>query len=125
MSALPKMRRISPIVVLVVLILAFSAETCFAAKQPSGPVKHYVTLMMENRAYDHLLGYFQIPGIHLTGLSGSEYNLWDINDPLSKPIYVSKDAKDVCFVATVNLHHRVHLPCSASRREDPTWPPRH
>ncbi|MGB9236834.1 MAG: alkaline phosphatase family protein [Terriglobales bacterium] len=36
-------------------------------------LKHIVVLMMENRSYDHMLGYMQVPG--LDGLTGHETNL--------------------------------------------------
>jgi len=35
-------------------------------------LKHIVVLMMENRSYDHILGFMQVPG--LDGLSGNETN---------------------------------------------------
>jgi phospholipase C len=35
-------------------------------------LKHIVVLMMENRSFDHMLGYMQVPG--LNGLSGNETN---------------------------------------------------
>jgi phospholipase C len=41
------------------------------------PIEHILVLMMENRSYDHMLGY--VPNGH--GLTGKEYNLVDPADP--------------------------------------------
>lgn len=84
---------------LLVLTCFVFSNVAWGFRQPAGPVKNYVVLMMENRAYDHLLGYFQMPGSHLEGLTGQEYNLWNPTEPNSRRIKVSSDAKDV------RLHH--------------------
>ncbi|MGH9622174.1 MAG: alkaline phosphatase family protein [Bryobacteraceae bacterium] len=42
-------------------------------------LKHIVVLMMENRSFDHMLGFSKIPGID--GLSGSETNPDTTNEP--------------------------------------------
>ncbi len=47
--------------------------------KPSGPIEHVIVLMMENRSFDHLLGYRQ--GVE--GLSGKEFNLLDPAKPES------------------------------------------
>jgi phospholipase C len=42
-------------------------------------IKHIVVLMMENRSFDHMLGYLALEGMKdLNGLTGDEYNL-DVN----------------------------------------------
>lgn len=81
------------VVALLVAALCFAHVT--AARQPSGPVKNYVVLMMENRAYDHLLGYFQMPGFQLDGLTGKEFNAWDLSNSSSPIFKVNQDAQDV------------------------------
>jgi phospholipase C len=50
-------------------------------------VKHLIVLMLENRSFDHMLGYSGIPGID--GLQGTESNL----DSSGNTITVSMDAK--------------------------------
>jgi phospholipase C len=48
-------------------------------------LKHIVVLMMENRSFDHMLGFSKIPGID--GLSGKETNLDTTGEPAPvKPI---------------------------------------
>jgi phospholipase C len=54
----------------------------------SAPVKHLVVLMMENRSFDHLLGFF--PGID--GLTGDETNPISPQGPL---VQVSQNARTV------------------------------
>src|SRR5512143_4125603 len=49
------------------------------------PVEHVIVLMLENRSYDHMLGY--LPNGH--GLTGNEFNLVDPSDPTSERVSVS------------------------------------
>jgi phospholipase C len=37
-------------------------------------IRHLVVLMMENRSFDHMLGFLQTPGYPIDGLSGTENN---------------------------------------------------
>jgi hypothetical protein len=49
---------------------------------PSGPIKHIFVLMLENRAFDHMLGFFELSGIdavtgrptHLENLVGNPHS---------------------------------------------------
>src|SRR5512140_1023237 len=52
------------------------------------PIEHVIVLMLENRSYDHLLGY--LPNGH--GLTGDEFNLVDPADPTSERVPVSNAA---------------------------------
>jgi phospholipase C len=49
------------------------------------PIEHVIVLMLENRSYDHMLGY--LPNGH--GLAGDEFNLVDPSDPTSERVPVS------------------------------------
>jgi phospholipase C len=51
-------------------------------------VKNVVVLVLENRSFDHMCGWFGTP----KGLSGAESNLLDPADPASTEIKVSRDA---------------------------------
>lgn len=55
-------------------------------------IEHLVVLMLENRSYDHMLGFANIPGAD--GLTGNEFNP-DPTNAAGPPIKVSKDAKYV------------------------------
>ena len=58
---------------------------------PADIVQHIVVLMLENRSFDHMLGYMksQIPS--LNGLDGTEWNPEDASNPVLK-VQVSSDA---------------------------------
>lgn len=50
-----------------------STPNCIA---PSPKIKHVIVLMLENRSFDHMLGYSKIPGVD--GLWDKDYsNVWD------------------------------------------------
>jgi Phospholipase C len=52
------------------------------------PIEHVIVLMLENRSYDHMLGY--LPNGH--GLTGNEFNPVDPSDPNSERVPVSNKA---------------------------------
>jgi phospholipase C len=52
------------------------------------PIEHVIVLMLENRSYDHMLGY--LPNGH--GLVGDEFNRIDPSDPTSERVPVSSTA---------------------------------
>ncbi len=54
-------------------------------KTNTSPIEHLVILMLENRSYDHMLGYLE-SGEHL---SRQEYNPVDPLDPTSEKVFVS------------------------------------
>ncbi len=55
---------------------------------PPGTIQHLVVLMLENRSFDHLLGFLKTPGYAIDGLEGTESN----PSPAGPPIVVSPDA---------------------------------
>ena len=38
-------------------------------------IKHLVVLMLENRSFDHMLGWLQSPTYQIDGLDGTQFNL--------------------------------------------------
>lgn len=52
-------------------------------------VEHLIVLMLENRSFDHMLGFLQHPDPLFEGLHGDEENIWD---PDEDPAVVSSDA---------------------------------
>ena len=58
---------------------------------PAAIVQHVVVLMLENRSFDHMVGYMksQIPS--LNGLDGTEWNPEDPSNPVVK-VTVSSNA---------------------------------
>ncbi|KAL1108827.1 hypothetical protein V6Z11_D03G136600 [Gossypium hirsutum] len=57
-----------------------------------GPIKTLVVLVMENRSFDHLLGWLKSTRPDIDGLSGTESNPVNVADPNSPFISVSDDA---------------------------------
>jgi phospholipase C len=76
-------------------LLSVAVTSTQAAKVPPGPIKHFVVLMMENRAFDHMLGWQMEQRPDINGINGTESNPWDINNPNGRQIFVNKLAKDV------------------------------
>lgn len=58
------------------------------AKFPIG-IEHVVVLCLENRSFDHMLGFLGTPN----GLTGDEFNLTDPDDPASARVPVSNTAE--------------------------------
>jgi phospholipase C len=52
------------------------------------PIEHVIVLMLENRSYDHMLGYLS----NGHGLTGNEFNPVDPSDPNSERVHVSNQA---------------------------------
>jgi phospholipase C len=58
----------------------------------ASPFKHLVVLMMENRSFDHMLGYLKNAAYPIEGLDGDETNLSADGGP---PIRVSPNARSI------------------------------
>ncbi|KAL8253152.1 hypothetical protein R6Q59_036845 [Mikania micrantha] len=58
----------------------------------NGPIKTLVVLVMENRSFDHMLGWIKKTRPEIDGLTGNEYNHDNASDPASGKVYVSDDA---------------------------------
>ncbi len=70
-----------------------------ASSPIQSPIKHVFVLMLENRSYDHLLGFLPREG-HLgavDGLSGDEFNLINPRSPSSQRYYVQEGAQDELY----------------------------
>jgi len=55
--------------------------------------RHLVVLMLENRSFDHMLGFLKSPAYDIEGLSGAESNPGP--NPGDPPVTVSRDARTV------------------------------
>jgi phospholipase C len=62
------------------------------------PIEHVIVLMLENRSYDHLLGYLP----NGQGLTGDEFNLVDPSVPTSQRVLVSNRSG---YITTVDPAH--------------------
>ena len=63
------------------------------------PIEHVIVLMLENRSYDHMLGY--LPNGH--GLTGDKFNLVDPSDPTSERVRVSNTASYITIAPHTTL----------------------
>ncbi|KAK4483090.1 hypothetical protein RD792_010267 [Penstemon davidsonii] len=87
-------RRINSALIFLNLIL-FSQAFPFPKKHThkiDGPIKTLVVLVMENRSFDHMLGWLKKTRPDIDGLTGSEFNRVNASDPTSRPVPVSDDA---------------------------------
>ncbi|KAG6681139.1 hypothetical protein I3843_13G065200 [Carya illinoinensis] len=57
-----------------------------------GPIKTLVVLVMENRSFDHILGWLKSTRPEIDGLTGEESNRILVSDPESPEVFVSDDA---------------------------------
>lgn len=84
------------------LLFLFLFCNVYSSKVRQGPIDHFVVLMMENRAFDHMLGFMKTNDNNINGLNGNEYNFWDPDNISSQKVYVTKNAQDVCFFDFIN-----------------------
>lgn len=73
------------------LVVLFS----WSGQATPGPIKHVVVLMMENRSFDHMLGFLKLNDSRIDGVNGTEWNAYNTSDPNSKRVYVNPYAPDV------------------------------
>ncbi|KAF6153582.1 hypothetical protein GIB67_027449 [Kingdonia uniflora] len=57
-----------------------------------GPIKTLVVLVMENRSFDHVLGWLKSTQPGIDGLTGQESNRVNTSDPNSHQVFVTDDA---------------------------------
>lgn len=79
---------------LLVAYLVVSAH-CLEKKKKheiKGPIKTIVVVVMENRSFDHILGWLRRSRPDIDGLTGSESNRFNASDPQSEEVRVSEDA---------------------------------
>ncbi|XP_042474281.1 non-specific phospholipase C1-like [Zingiber officinale] len=108
LGATPSHRRRFLAVALVFLYL-FASSHCIDADRSAGwrrkrskheikgPIKTVVVIVMENRSFDHMLGWLRSKGGRhdIDGLTGRESNLLNASDPSSPEVFVSDGAVHV------------------------------
>lgn len=55
-----------------------------------GKINYFFVLMLENRSFDHMLGYCGIPQVD--GLTGREFNLYDLDQPEGRKAMATPDS---------------------------------
>ncbi|XP_068669259.1 non-specific phospholipase C1-like [Aristolochia californica] len=78
-------------------LVAFSDCVEFGKRKHEikGPIKTLVVLVMENRSFDHMLGWLKSTRPEIDGLTGAESNRFVVSDPSSPEIFVADDAEFV------------------------------
>ncbi|XP_022752398.1 non-specific phospholipase C2 isoform X2 [Durio zibethinus] len=61
----------------------------------AGPIKTIVVLVMENRSFDHMLGWMKKINPEINGVDGTEWNPLSTTDPNSKKLFFQNQAQFV------------------------------
>ncbi|WOK99101.1 non-specific phospholipase C2-like [Canna indica] len=79
------------------LLLLFSLLSSGSAPRAaaSGPIKTVVVLVMENRSFDHMLGWMKRLNPEINGVTGAEWNPVSALDPASEKVYFRDGAQYV------------------------------
>ncbi|KZV18312.1 hypothetical protein F511_30956 [Dorcoceras hygrometricum] len=84
-----------PVFLYLLLSSSLSQSFPFPRKQTrkiEGPIKTFVVLVMENRSFDHILGWLKKSRPEIDGLTGAEFNRVNASDPDSRPVHVTDNA---------------------------------
>ncbi|XP_073317399.1 non-specific phospholipase C1-like [Primulina huaijiensis] len=90
-------RSLSVVSIFLCLLLSLSVSRSFPFPRKEthkieGPIKTFVVLVMENRSFDHILGWLKKTRPDIDGLTGAEFNRVNASDPNSRPVCVTDDA---------------------------------
>ncbi|GLJ46295.1 hypothetical protein SUGI_0975800 [Cryptomeria japonica] len=78
---------------LAALFLLTSGEA--AKSSINGPIKTIVILVMENRSFDHMVGWMKQSNPKIDGVTGQEWNPVSPGDPKSEKVFFKEDAEYV------------------------------
>ncbi|KAF5730958.1 putative Phospholipase C 4 precursor [Tripterygium wilfordii] len=97
MGASPKTRPSLPSIFLLCLVLSCGIpSTQFAnAANPQTPIKTVVVLVLENRSFDHMLGWMKRINPAINGVTGKECNPVSTKSPSTQSVCFSNDAEFV------------------------------
>uniref|UniRef100_A0A7N0VE06 Non-specific phospholipase C2 n=1 Tax=Kalanchoe fedtschenkoi TaxID=63787 RepID=A0A7N0VE06_KALFE len=73
-----------------VLLLLFHLH--LISSQPSSPIKTIVVIVMENRSFDHMLGWMKSLNPKINGVDGSEYQHINASDPSSQKFFMNNQS---------------------------------
>ena len=76
------------------LLILYAVSGAFIANAQANPIEHLIILMMENRSFDHYLGWLKELNPAINGLTGNEYNCVVPDDTSSECVTVSKHGYD-------------------------------
>ena len=73
-------------------LLLAAAPACLEA---GGPIKTVVVVVMENRSFDHMLGWMKRLNPEIDGVTGGEWNPVNTTDPAAGRVYFGEGAQYV------------------------------
>jgi phospholipase C len=76
-------KKVDSMLLLLLLLLLHLHSGTHAAS----PIKTVVVLVMENRSFDHMLGWMKKINPEINGVDGSEWNALSVTDPTSKRFF--------------------------------------
>ncbi|KAG0466455.1 hypothetical protein HPP92_018035 [Vanilla planifolia] len=87
-------RQLLSLFLFVLVVSAHCVDLSWGKKKHAikGPIKTVVVVVMENRSFDHMLGWLKSSRPEIDGLTGRESNRLSVSDPDSPEIFVSNDA---------------------------------
>ena len=87
-------------------------------------IRRFVVLMLENRSFDHLLGFFKTTNPNVNGLTGNESNQADPNSPGDPPIKVRRATSFVMPFDPGHEYYDVQVQLYGPLKDtDPSLPP--
>ena len=87
-------------------------------------IKRFVVLMLENRSFDHLMGYLKAANPKVMGLTGSEFNQKNPNSPSDPPIMVGRASSFVMAFDPGHEYYDVKIQLYGPLKDsDPSLPP--
>ncbi|KAH7433673.1 hypothetical protein KP509_07G080600 [Ceratopteris richardii] len=100
--ALKRIHRLRPgfyLAFFVVLLLSPSTHVVgfkhIKQREVQGPIKTIVVLVMENRSFDHMLGWLKRLNPEIDGVTGHEWNPLNVHDPNSERVFFRDDSEFV------------------------------
>ncbi len=84
--------KVVSVVALTVLVALSAVVDSSETKYPQNKIDHVVVLMLENRSFDHMLGWLKAEMPEVDGLTGKEWNPMNCSDPKSEKVFVTHHA---------------------------------
>uniref|UniRef100_A0A7N0TIS7 Uncharacterized protein n=1 Tax=Kalanchoe fedtschenkoi TaxID=63787 RepID=A0A7N0TIS7_KALFE len=84
------MMKVKPTAVSLLLLLLLHLR--LIACQPTSPIKTIVVVVMENRSFDHMLGWMKSLNPEINGVDGSEYQHINASDPTSQKFFMNNQS---------------------------------
>lgn len=91
MSSLLAMKKKALLMTMIMASWAGKSNMCLGG----GPIKTVVVVVMENRSFDHMMGWMKRLNPEIDGVTGGEWNPTNTSDPAAKRVYFGEGAQYV------------------------------